>query len=330
MTAPAQVDAPRATNDLISRNCWCGSEAAFAKGTFDLAGGKQFPLVRCAGCGVYAIFPQPDDDELHSYYSAEYYGSSRQKFIGPFAKVIACFQSHRARMTARYLPPGAKVLDVGCGNGGFLMQMKQRGFVVEGTEWTAESAARVPSDQNIPVHIGDLLSLDLPPCSFDLITMWHVLEHVRDPHMSLLKIAQLLKPGGGLMLAVPNAESRQAQRFGTSWLHFDPPRHLFDFGPASLGMLLENTGYKVSWTSTHSMEQNTFGYIQSWLNSKGWPRDRLFMQLKGLSRERLAVRMADLFWLAALLGPAVVVSWLESLRDCGATLTLLARIKPTA
>jgi SAM-dependent methyltransferase len=292
--------------------------------------------VQCNGCGVLALHPQPTTDaELAAAYSNEYYGSSPRKFIAPIAALVGLFQGGRARLVSRRIsaPAHACVLDVGCGNGGFLLQMKRRGFVVEGTEWTSQSAARVPSDANIPVHIGDLIDLDLPLYSFDAITLWHVFEHLRRPRETLDRIRSLLKPGGNgaehsgwLFMSMPNAESAQAQRYGTHWFHHDPPRHLFGFGPHALTHLLEDAGFRVESISTWSLEQNPFGEIQSALNQRGFPRDRLYNQLKGLSRKPIPTRLADLARMGFLAVPALLGSTIESLRGEGATMTIAVRL----
>ncbi len=338
-TRPSSVACDRA----IQRPCWCSESHGHLIGEFGLGRGEVFPLVECNGCGVQAIYPQPNDEVLHAHYSSEYYGSSRRKFVWPFSAIIGWFQSGRARLSARFVRPSMeagnrgvgrqqprRVLDIGCGNGGYLMHMKQRGFHVEGTEWTAESAGRIPVEEGITIHVGDLLTLDLPENSYDLITMWHVLEHVRQPDEVLRKIHRLLKsgvggePGGKLLLALPNAQSDQARRFGLGWLHYDPPRHLCNFGVQSLTKLLNQIGFDIEWLTTHSLEQNTFGHIQSWLNAKGYPRDRLYSMLKGLGNGGFGVKLKDLFWLAILFGPALVITTWQSMRGRGATMTLCA------
>jgi SAM-dependent methyltransferase len=310
---------------LIQRACWCGSAHAKVVGEFQLPEGERLNMAQCTGCGVMMLHPQPSDETLARYYSATYYGSSRRKFIGPVAWAVSLFQGGRARLAARYCKVGGRVLDVGCGNGGFLNQMKTRGFDVLGTEWTAESAARVPREFGIQVEIGDLLSLSLPEQSFDLITMWHVFEHLRHPRETLLRAAMLMKPEANLILSLPNAESAQARRFSVNWFHHDPPRHLHGFGPKSLEMLLRQCGFEVISLSTWSLEQNPFGFIQSWLNERGYPRDRLYEVLKGISASTLTQRMTDVSWMGALSGPALALSAIESLRGAGATMTIVAR-----
>ena len=320
------MPAAELTRAKLQRACWCGADLASRIGEFVLSDGERFGLARCDGCGVLLLDPQPTDAQLLKYYSVEYYGSSRRKFIGPIAKLVSLFQGGRARLASRHCQAGGRVLDVGCGNGGFLNQMKERGFDVHGTEWTAESAARVPKEFNIPVHVGDLLTLRLPERHFDLITMWHVFEHLRQPRETLLRAKQSLTPGGRLILSLPNAESDQAQRFGVNWFHHDPPRHLHGFGPNSLGVLLSHCGFEISSLNTWSFEQNPFGFIQSSLNQRGYPRDRLYDTLKGLGRSSIQMTAVDYLWMLALSAPALALSCAESLRGSGATMTIVARV----
>jgi SAM-dependent methyltransferase len=290
-------------------------------------GTPRWPLVECCGCGVLALHPQPTAEELRAAYSTEYYGSSRRKFIAPVAALIGLFQGGRARMVSRRVPRGGRILDVGCGNGGFLLQMHKRGFAVEGTEWTAQSAARVPNDAGIRVHVGDLLDLALSEQRFDAITMWHVFEHLRHPDRTLVKLRALLKPRGWLMLSLPNVESTQARRYRTHWFHHDPPRHLFGFGPHSLAQLLDDSGFRIENISTFSLEQNPFGEIQSALNAMGFPRDRLYGRLKGNSQAGIVWGLGDKAQMAARAIPALVRSTLESARGEGATMTIQARVR---
>lgn len=307
------------SQSAIDRACWCGASSARSLGRWPE---WKSQLVVCEGCGVRALEPPPTDAELAAAYAEEYYGASRRKFIGPIAALVGWFQGGRARWMARQVPRGGRILDIGCGNGGFLEQMQRRGYRVEGTERTAASAARVPP--SIPVHVGDLLDLSLEPHAYDAVTLFHVFEHLAHPHETLQKIQGLLRPGGTLCLSLPNAESAQARRYGLAWFHHDPPRHLFGFGPQSLTRLLTTTGFRVERISTWSWEQNPYGDIQSGLNAAGFPRDRLYRQLKGLSHEPATTRGADLTRMALRLPLALGREVAESARGAGATMTVLA------
>jgi len=285
--------------------------------------GAKFPLVQCEGCGVHAIFPQPTDEQLTAAYSHEYYGRHGKKFVGSVASVIGWFQGSRARQVAKLAPAGGRILDVGCGRADFLRQLQQKDFAVEGTERSAEAAAQAPA--GIRIHVGDLIEIDLPVESYDVVTIWHVFEHVRQPAETIRKIRSLLKPDGRLIIAVPNADSDQAKRYGLHWFHHDPPRHLFGFGPQSLTMLLTGNGFDIEKISTHSLEQNPFGEIQSRLNAQGKPRDRLYDQLKGITDDSMTTRLGGLASMALWAVPAVVRSSIESASGRGASLIMIAR-----
>lgn len=307
--------------ETIVRDCWCGAARAEAIGRFDLP--FSHDLVRCEGCGVLGLWPQPNDQELEaSYYSREYYGHSRQKFVGPIAAFIGYFQHARARLIQRRVPRGSRILDVGCGNGGFLRSLVPRGYQGEATEWTSFSAARVGVDPPFVVHVGDLLDLDLPDERYDAVTLWHVFEHLRRPDATLERIHRLLKPEGRLFLSMPNAESWQAQHFGIHWLHHDPPRHMFEFGPRSLAILAKLHGFRIDRLTTVSLEQNLFGYIQSWLNARGYPRDLAYDILKRVARVSPTTRMKQLSLVTLLVLPGLVETIISDCARRGATMTV--------
>ena len=308
---------------MIRRACWCGARTARRIGRVPIPGEEvALDWIRCTGCGVYTYRQPPTDQILARAYAPEYYGATRRKFTGPIAAAVEWFQDGRARMVAREIEPGTRVLDVGCGNGGFLARMARRGFQVEGTEWTAQSAARVDPAAAGRIHVGDLLDLELPPAGFEAITLWHVFEHLPRPAESLARIRDLLVPGGVLFLALPNHESAQARRTGRHWFHLDPPRHLCGFGPRSLRQLAEPLGFTIQRQHTWSLEQNPYGDIQSALNARGFPRDRAYGVLKGTVRTG---RWADLARLALLAPCGVLRSSLESIAGRGATMTLVLR-----
>ncbi len=322
---------------MVDRVCWCGACTSRFVGEFEIAEHhasqqsgpvssantyERFRLVECTGCGVLALHPQPDDAQLERAYSTSYYGLSRRKFVAPIAAAVSLFQNSRARRVAKAVPPGGSILDVGCGNGGFLLEMKRRGFNVQGTEWTAASASRIPTNAGVQVHAGDLLDLDLPQETFDAITLWHVFEHLRQPREALERIRALLKPTGRLFMSMPNAESTQAWRFGMQWFHHDPPRHLFAFGPHSATLLLEDAGFRVERISTWSFEQNPFGEIQSMLNAAAFPRDRLYSRLKGASSDSRTTGIADMMRMLAIAPVAVVRDMIDSAKGVGATMTI--------
>ena len=123
--------------------------------------------------------------------------------------------------------------------------MQGDGWSVDGLEVSATVAARVERQSEIRVHIGTLPHADVGPCSHDAITMWSSLEHVHDPRTVVRAAREALRPGGLLLVSVPNIASWPFRVFGRAWYGLDLPRHLVHFTPATLARLLEGAGLRV-------------------------------------------------------------------------------------
>ncbi len=161
-----------------------------------------------------------------------------------------------------------KVMDVGCGNGGYIMLLKKMGWEVYGIDISTNALEKIKQDAKTHVLTGELIEQDLPENKFDLVTMWHSLEHMRDPREILRKIYSITKPGGKLLICVPNYANVIAKLFRQRWFALDLPRHLFHFTPAMLKKMLLSAGFRVS--SIRYIPSNTslsisIGY---WLEEK--------------------------------------------------------------
>jgi 2-polyprenyl-3-methyl-5-hydroxy-6-metoxy-1,4-benzoquinol methylase len=130
--------------------------------------------------------------------------------------------------------PDGRLLDIGCGNGVYLALMKQLGWEVMGIEMDAKAAAIAQSHFGFFVHVGTVNDAPFDERSFDVVTMSHVLEHVRDPIKFLQTAARFLKPGGRIIIVTPNAQSLGSLLFRKDWYALDPPRHLVLFTPKSV------------------------------------------------------------------------------------------------
>lgn len=151
----------------------------------------------------------------------------------------------RRRLLDRFLLPssgGQRVLEVGCGTGTRLEDLRSLGYSVEGQE-VAPEAVRLACARGLQVHLGDLAQLGLPAGSYDVVALHHVLEHVHDPVGMLAMCRSLVQPGGRVVSIQPNAASRAHRRFGRHWVGLDPPRHLQGFSPASARRCAEQAGY---------------------------------------------------------------------------------------
>jgi len=291
---------------------------------FEVQGAGSLAMLRCPGCGTARLAPTPGDEVLAAAYARDYYGGAGRKFRGPAGGAFARAHAVRARRAARLRAGAGRLLDVGCGAGELLLAMRARGWSVEGTERTAGSAARVPAVPGLRVHVGELEALPLPAGRYDVVTLWHVLEHLRDPLAALRRAHALLAPGGHVLLAVPNAASWQARLFGRHWFHHDPPRHLWAFAPSGLAALLAQAGFAPGPMRTFSLAQNPYGVLQSTLNAIGFPRDRAYDLLKGVSRSAGA-GLVDAASLALLAVPALAFALAEAAARRGGTLTAAAR-----
>jgi SAM-dependent methyltransferase len=282
-------------------------------------------MLRCDYCGTARLDPPPDEPTLAEAYATAYYGRARTKFGGPFGQLFGRMQRRRARRVARLLPNCGAVLDVGCGGGDFLIAMSELGFEAIGTERTVRSATRAAVSTRIRIHAGDLLALDLPAGTFDLVTFWHVLEHLDDPQATLRRTHELLHPGGSVLVAVPMLDSWQARLFRGHWFHHDPPRHLWAFGRRSLDQLLRQSGFEPVTCRTLSLVQNPYGALQSVLNAVGFPRDRAYGLLKGMGRRSWIARCTDVTLLGLLAGPSLAFALAEAAAGRGATAEVVAR-----
>jgi len=166
-------------------------------------------------------------------------------------------QIERLREVERHRGAG-RLLDVGCGKGGFLRGARDRGWRCFGVEISFQ-ASNDARRMGLDVATGRFEDVDYPDSFFDVITMYHVLEHLHDPRQALSKAYQLLKSEGLLVVAVPNFDSLQARLFGQRWYHLDAPRHLYHFTPRTLKMLLHQIGFKVLETRWFSVEHNWVG-----------------------------------------------------------------------
>ena len=208
-----------------------------------------FVLRRCLHCGLMYLSPRPTQETIEAYYPAEY---------GPYRPAIEDERwalmrwirrrklAKRRRLTERYSgQKQGRLLDVGCATGLFLHEMAQAGWEVAGVEPIAPAAEYARRRFALSVFQGTLRSAPYAPASFDAMTFWDVLEHTFSPAEELAHAARLLRPGGLLVVSVPNWDSPDRWLFGRHWLGLDPPRHLYVFTRETLTALLAQAGFSV-------------------------------------------------------------------------------------
>ena len=228
----------------------CGGQrwAPFIEAPDPLGGSLRFAVVRCRDCGLCFTNPRPSPCSIEQFYPLVY---GPQRAPGPTLP-----SGRRLRPLARWCPPRAerrlltasragRLLDFGCGGGVFLERMYRQGWEVTGLDVSAAAIHSVRTELGLPALVGTLPHPRLARESFDVITMWHSLEHVHHPREVLASAYDLLAPGGTLLAAVPNIESLPFRWFGASWYGLDLPRHLSHFGPRTLHEMVANAGFAV-------------------------------------------------------------------------------------
>jgi SAM-dependent methyltransferase len=198
--------------------------------------GLRFAVVRCDECGLHFTSPRPNEETIGQFYQPTY---------GPFRRPRDKDHTARFRRLATALgrtAPG-QLLDFGCGSGALLAWAARQGWSVTGLDVSDAAVDAVRSGLGVRVHQGTLPHRALMPGSFDVITMWHALEHVHDPLGILVAARRLLAPGGRLVIAVPNMDSTAYRWFGHLWFGLDLPRHLTHFSPVMLRRMLERAGF---------------------------------------------------------------------------------------
>lgn len=294
-------------------------------------GSSKFHLVQCTGCALTRTIPFPNDEILRLHDTSVYYGKNENKFI----PVIQRIRNEITRTHVKYylsmIPPSVqrpKILDVGCAEGRLLKAFLEFGCQCWGVEHTSYPADRFQDPERIAYLRGELQILKLPEESFDLIFLWHTLEHMDDPQQVITRLYDLLAPNGALIVAVPNFASIEARKFGQFWFHLDVPWHKFHFNEKSLRFLAAKSELRVVHLSTFCAEQGPYGLIQSMLNSMGWPRNEFYEWLKGNRMGGRAIQlMLQLCIVITLLIPGLLVSILTSFSSNGSELRLILKKK---
>ena len=187
------------------------------------------------------------------------------------------------------LPKRGVALELGSGTGWMLRALRERGWQAVGSERTVQ-AAREAGD--VPMFVGDLEAIRDAP-TLDLVIMFHVLEHLADPLATLREVARRLRPGGTLILGIPNIASWQARATGSSWMHLDVPRHLAHFSPEAIEDALQASGLRLARVDFRSFEHDPFGWVQSILDRLGFEQG-LLVKLLARMRDRRTGPLATL------------------------------------
>lgn len=206
---------------------------------------ESFELLLCNACQLVFTTPRPSLEKIGDYYKSEDYvshSSTKKGLVNSVYNWVRNYTLNKKVKLISSLVSGRQLLDIGAGSGHFVGRAKTAGYTVLGLEPDAD-ARKVAKELN-DVDLENLDRLyELTPATYDVVTMWHVLEHVYNLSDDVKQIASLIQSNGVWVIAVPNYTSFDATYYGSYWAAYDVPRHLYHFEPNSIIPLIEKNGF---------------------------------------------------------------------------------------
>jgi SAM-dependent methyltransferase len=210
---------------------------------------EVFKLSQCAGCKFVVTTPQPQEEIIGKYYKSDSYishtDSKRTFFDLLYNATRHLTLKLKKKLVTRHSANHESILDFGCGTGHFLQEMQKAGWKTTGVE-PSNNAATKATEKNTGKILRDISELN--GLNFDVITLWHVLEHLHNPNEKLSTLFRHLNKNGTIIIAVPNRDCYDAQHYQSNWAAYDVPRHLWHFNQQNMKLLLEKNGFRVTRT----------------------------------------------------------------------------------
>ena len=244
---------------------WCGSDKAQINLWLkdDFLSKEDFHICECLNCGLLYTMPRPSKDKIGEYYKSEEYYSHQENKKGfiprLYEKVKKVNLKHKYELATKGLSTG-KLLDIGCGVGDFLHTAESHGWQCTGVE-PSEEAKAIARQRTQAKLLSSEDQEQLPDASFDVITLWHVLEHVDDLRWQVAHLQRLIKPNGRIVIAVPNYKSYDGQFYKEHWAAYDVPRHLSHFNRTTLAKILKTKDLKLVKTDKLKWDAYYISYM---------------------------------------------------------------------
>ena len=251
------------------------------------ASGEKFEVITCAHCGFMCTQDVPVEAEIGRYYETPDYISHSDTQKGMMNKVYHWVRHYMLQKKASMVEQvsGIKkgsILDIGTGTGYFSHTMKERGWKVKAIEKSAQARAFARDHFQLDVEDADTLPA-FPENTMDIVTLWHVMEHLEHLNETWIKLNKILKGEGKLIIAVPNPTSYDAHHYQEMWAAYDVPRHLWHFSPEIMKQMGEKHGFALLETYpmpfdafyvsmlTEKYKDSSLSFIRgAWLGFKAW------------------------------------------------------------
>ena len=222
--------------------------------------GEKFGIKECSTCGFKITENIEDEENIGHYYQSEEYISHSNTAKGLVNSVYHAVRKYMLGRKRRLVEKATgirkgDILDVGTGTGFFLNEMKENCWLVTGTEKSSDARDFSKKEFDLDNLPSEKL-FEMKINSFDVITLWHVLEHIHLLNDNMETFHRLLKEKGKLIIAVPNHESFDAKHYREFWAAYDVPRHIWHFAPKQMEMVGEKHGFKL--VSLHTMPFDSF------------------------------------------------------------------------
>lgn len=244
---------------------WCGSDKAqinlWLKDEFLTK--EDFHICECLNCGLLYTMPRPSKDKIGEYYKSEEYYSHQENKKGFIPRIYEQVKKvnlkHKYKLATQGKQVG-KMLDIGCGVGDFLHTAESYGWQCIGVEPSEDAKAIARQRTTANILSSEELE-NLPDASFDVITMWHVLEHVDDLKWQVTQLQRLIKTKGRIVIALPNYKSYDGQYYKEHWAAYDVPRHLNHFNRSTIAKILTTNDLKLVKTDKLKWDAYYISYL---------------------------------------------------------------------
>lgn len=270
------------------------------------------------------LYPRPAPKEIPLYYPGNYWFAVETDSLTlleeRYRRLVLRDHVRFVEKALRAAPQNPVILDVGCGGGLFPRMLRERGWKALGMDFSSAAADLACRFNHVPAVCGLLENSPFRSGSLGAVTMFHLLEHVPDPALYLKRARELLRPGGRLVVQVPNAACWQFLLLGENWAGIDVPRHLWNFRAKDLDGLLERCGFQVLRHKYFSLRDNPAGLATSLAPSL----DPMARRIRGIPETAVQKLARSIAYLAIAVA-ALPFTALEAACQAGSTVMVEAR-----